>query len=90
MVFVDQLTRRGKPAAGLLADRTHSNWAGLASFVIAAAVSIVLFANQTLYTAPVPKALPAIGDVTFVVGFGLAALLFFALARRPATQPAAS
>jgi NCS1 nucleoside transporter family len=89
VVFVDQWMRRGQPAAHLLADRTHSNWAGLASFVIAAAVSIVLFANQTLYTAPVPKALPAIGDITFLVGFGLAALLFLALARRPAAQPSA-
>jgi NCS1 family nucleobase:cation symporter-1 len=58
--------------------------------VIGAAISIVLFANQALYTAPVPKALPAIGDVTFLVGFAAAGLLFLALARRPVAQSVTS
>ncbi len=80
---MDQFLRRGQQAGHLLEDRTHSNWAGLAAFVLGAAVSIVLFANQTLYTAPVPKVLPAVGDITFLVGFGIAGLLFLALGRRP-------
>ncbi|WP_163513439.1 purine-cytosine permease family protein [Fodinicola acaciae] len=83
IVLVDQWLRRRQPVDHLLDDRTYSNWAGLLSFVAGAAVSIVLFANQKLYVAPVPSVLPAVGDVTFLVGFAVAALLYLALARRP-------
>ena len=40
---------------------------------IAMAVSIWLFANQTKYIGVVPKHTPAFGDLTFEVGFVLAA-----------------
>jgi nucleobase:cation symporter-1, NCS1 family len=46
---------------------------------IAGAVSIYLFANQTGspgYVGLVPKHHPAFGDLTFEVGFVLAALLY--------------
>jgi len=39
-------------------------------------VSIVLFANQTEYVGVLPKHHPALGDLTFEVGFVLAALLY--------------
>lgn len=88
VVLVDQWLRRRRPVVDqLLDDRTYSNWAGLLSFVAGAAVSIVLFANQQLYVAPVPRVLPAIGDITFLVGFAVAALLYLALARRPVPTP---
>jgi hypothetical protein len=43
---------------------------------IAIAVSIWLFANQTDYVGVVPKHHPAFGDLTFEVGFVLAAVLY--------------
>ena len=45
-------------------------------------VSIVLFSNQQLYTGILASAVPAIGDITFEVGFVLAFGLYAAL--RPA------
>jgi nucleobase:cation symporter-1, NCS1 family len=43
---------------------------------IAIGVSIWLFANQTDYVGVLPKHYPALGDLTFEVGFALAALLY--------------
>jgi hypothetical protein len=44
---------------------------------IAMGLSIWLFANQTDYTGVVPQHYPAVGDLTFEVGFVLAALLYW-------------
>jgi NCS1 family nucleobase:cation symporter-1 len=77
--FADQFLRRGKRVDGLLFDRKHNPWAGFAAMAIAGAVSIYLFANQTGspgYVGLVPKHHPAFGDLTFEVGFVLAALLY--------------
>ncbi|WP_091503830.1 purine-cytosine permease family protein [Amycolatopsis sacchari] len=82
VVFADQYLRRGRETAGLLADRSRRGWAGLGAFLVGAVVSIALFANQSLYTGPVPKAVPAIGDITFFVGFALAGGLYAVLGRR--------
>jgi hypothetical protein len=43
---------------------------------IAIGVSIWLFANQTDYVGVVPKHNPGFGDITFEVGFVLAAVLY--------------
>jgi NCS1 family nucleobase:cation symporter-1 len=74
--FADQYLRRGKRVDGFLFDRKHNPWAGFAAMAIAIAVSIYLFANQTDYVGLVPKHVPAFGDITFEVGFVLAALLY--------------
>jgi nucleobase:cation symporter-1, NCS1 family len=74
--FTDQYLRRGKRVAGLLFDRKHNPWAGFAAMAIAGGLSIWLFANQTEYTGPVPSHHPGFGDLTFEVGFVLAALLY--------------
>jgi nucleobase:cation symporter-1, NCS1 family len=77
--FADQFLRRGKRVDGLLFDRKHNPWAGFAAMAIATATSIYLFANQTGspgYVGLVPKHHPAFGDLTFEVGFVLAALLY--------------
>jgi NCS1 nucleoside transporter family len=76
VVFADQFLRRGKRVDGLLFDRRHNPWAGVAAMAISMAVSIWLFANQTDYLGVVPKHHPAFGDLTFEVGFVLAALLY--------------
>jgi nucleobase:cation symporter-1, NCS1 family len=74
--FADQFLRRGKDVAGFLFDRRHNPWAGVAAMAISMGVSIWLFANQTDYVGVLPKHHPAFGDLTFEVGFVLAALLY--------------
>ncbi len=77
--FADQFLRRGKRVDGLLFDRRHNPWAGFAAMAVAAAVSIWLVRQpeRTCYVGIVPKHHPAFGDLTFEVGFVLAALLYW-------------
>jgi nucleobase:cation symporter-1, NCS1 family len=87
--FADQFLRRGKNVAGFLFDRRHNPWAGVAAMAISMGVSIWLFANQTDYVGVLPKHHPAFGDLTFEVGFVLAAVLyavFFRLQRTRTTE----
>ncbi|HVV11828.1 purine-cytosine permease family protein [Amycolatopsis sp.] len=81
VVFVDQFLHRGADAGRLPPEKSRRGWAGVVSFAFGAVASIALFANQSLYTAPVPKAVPAIGDITFFVGFVVAGGLYALLGR---------
>jgi NCS1 family nucleobase:cation symporter-1 len=74
--FTDQFLQRGRRVDGFLFDRKHNPWAGFAAMAIAMAVSIYLFANQLDYIGLVPKHNAHFGDITFEVGFVLAALLY--------------
>ncbi len=74
--FADQILRRGKRVDGFIFDRKHNPWAGFAAMAIAMGVSIYFFANQTDYVGVVPKHNGHFGDITFEVGFVLAALLY--------------
>lgn len=58
-------------------DRAYNSWQGWTAMLIALVVSIGLFADQVIYTGPIPKAIPGIGDLTFEVGFVLAAVLYY-------------
>lgn len=79
VVLVDRLLRRGTAVAPLVVDEVnkYKNWAGPVAFVIATALSIFLFANQAVYVGVVPKAVPEVGDLTPLVGFLVAAGLYF-------------
>jgi len=79
VVLTDQLLRRRSDPTPLLFDRTHTNWSGLLAMVVGMAVSIPLFSNQVAYVGPLAKAYPALGDITFEVGFAVAALVYAAL-----------
>ena len=79
VVFVDRVLRRGTDRSHLYGDTRHVNLAGPISMLVAGVLSIWLFCNQTKYIAPIPKAHPGIGDLTFEVGFVLAAVLYFVL-----------
>ncbi len=74
--LTDQLLRRRRRVDGFLFDRDHRPWAGWVAMAVAMAVSIYYFSNQTEYLGPLPKAHPWLGDVTFEVGFVVAALLY--------------
>ncbi len=94
IVFVDRWLRRGDDEAitAIAQSPTYANWAGPIALVVGMAISIWLFSNQTNYVGPVPSAHPAVGDVTFFVGFvisGLAYALLFRVLRPSLTPPGA-
>jgi NCS1 family nucleobase:cation symporter-1 len=74
VVLTERILSKGKNA-GERALAPKNSWAGVAAFVIATAVSIWGFANQVQYTGPLAKSW-GVGDITAVVGFVLAAVLF--------------
>lgn len=79
VVLLDQWLYRGRDDAPLLADPTHRNWAGPIAMLAGLVGSVALFSNQQLYTGPVPAAAPALGDITPVVGFVVAGVLYLVL-----------
>jgi nucleobase:cation symporter-1, NCS1 family len=81
VVLVDRLLRRGTAIAAFIPDKAkYRNPAGIISLVVAGAISIWLFSNQTFYVGLVAKAAP-IGDLTPLVGFVLAGVLYLILFR---------
>jgi purine-cytosine permease-like protein len=81
VVLVDRYLRRGTDIAGLLTDRTFRNWAGPIAMGVGMVLSIWLFSNQQKYTGLVPAAHPKAGDLTFEVGFVIAAVLYAVLVK---------
>ena len=79
VVLTERILSGGKNA-GERALAPKNSWAGAAAFVIATSFSIWGFAAQVLYTGPIAKSAP-IGDLTAVVGFVLAAVLFALFSR---------
>lgn len=74
VVFADQYLRRGQSVAGFLYDRSYANWpGGLLSFLVGLVVSVVLFSNQAKFVGVIAEAMPQLGDITFFVGFLIAA-----------------
>jgi NCS1 nucleoside transporter family len=86
VVLVDRWLRRGTDIQGLLGDRKYLNWAGPISMALGIVISIWLFSNQTKYQGLIVKDHPGVGDITFEVGFLLAAVSYFVLYK--ATKPA--
>ncbi|MFF4034742.1 purine-cytosine permease family protein [Streptomyces sviceus] len=91
VVLVERWLRARVPqeqSAAHLADRSFTNWPGLAALLIGVAVSVPLFSNQEDYVGYVPEHWPSFGDITPVVGFALSALLYAVLRRRsPLSRP---
>lgn len=81
VVFADQYLRRGQPVAGLLYDRSYSNWPGLLAFGIGLVASVLLFCNQVNFVGYVARAVPQLGDITFFVGFLIAGAGYLLLCR---------
>jgi NCS1 family nucleobase:cation symporter-1 len=81
IVFVDRLLRRNTEISTIVpAHARYRNLAGPIAFVAAVVASIWLFANQYGYfVGIVPNANGGIGDLTAIVGFLLAAILYFIL-----------
>ncbi len=79
VVLTDQLLRRRGDLVGLLYDRAHVSWAGPLAMLVGMAVSIPLFSNQTEYVGYLAKRHPGLGDLTFEVGFVVAAVVYAAV-----------
>jgi NCS1 nucleoside transporter family len=74
--LVDWYLRRGHRVDGFLFDRQHKPLAGWLSMLVGMALSIWLFADQSLYTGLIPSKWPAFGDIAFFVGFLIAGGLY--------------
>jgi NCS1 nucleoside transporter family len=79
VVFVDRWLRRGSKIDRIVDDTRYTNWAGPIAMALGMAISIWLFSNQSKYLAPIPKHHPAIGDITFEVGFVISAVSYYVL-----------
>jgi nucleobase:cation symporter-1, NCS1 family len=73
--FCDQLLRR-HPDEALLFATKRTNWAGPVAMLAGMGISIWLFSNQTEYVGVVPTHYPAVGDLTFEVGFVITAAVY--------------
>ncbi len=89
VVFVDRWLRRRTDSQLLIGDARYVNWAGPVAMLVSGVLAVWLFSNQTDYLAPLPSHVPGLGDLTFEVGFVLAALLYLVLFRitRPKIGP---
>jgi NCS1 family nucleobase:cation symporter-1 len=92
--FTDQfLRRRDRGLADLLYDTGHRNWAGPIAMALGMGISIWLFSKQIEYVGWVPAHHPAVGDLTFEVGFVISAVVYAVLyrwarrRRRPVALP---
>jgi len=92
VVLVDYWLRKGDYGdESMFYDTKYQRWQGVAAMAIGLVVSVGLFANvYSIYTGPIPNGNPGIGDITFIVGFVLAGVLYYAfnMMGRRATSPA--
>ena len=78
VMFVDYFLRKGDYGdESMFFDTHHNRWQGFAAMAIGLVVSVYLFSNNELYLGPIPKGNAAVGDLTFVVGFVLTAVLYY-------------
>ncbi len=90
VILTDYRLRHGRFEEQVFYDRRHTTLAGIAAMLAGIVVSIP-FWNQTLWHGPVVDALPQLGDLSFIVGFVVAGVVYYLLAgRRHAVAEAAA
>src|SRR6185436_16602477 len=79
VMFVDYWMRGGDYGdESLFYDTKRFRWQGVAAMAIGLVVSVYLFANVFgVYIGPIPTNNPDVGDITFIVGFVLTAVLYY-------------
>jgi NCS1 family nucleobase:cation symporter-1 len=77
--FTDQYLRRGHRVDGFLFDTRHNPYAGWVSMLVGIVIAVWLFSNESYYVGVVPSHVPEVGDITFFVGFLVAAGLYAVL-----------
>ena len=79
VVFVDYWLRRGDYGdESIFYNTGYNRWQGVAAMAIGLVVSVYLFSNVFgLYVGPIPNSNPNVGDITFIVGFVITAVLYY-------------
>ncbi|MGH3470864.1 MAG: purine-cytosine permease family protein [Nocardioidaceae bacterium] len=79
VVLTDRIERRGQDIRGLALRSGFHNPRGAIAMFVGMVLSIWLFSNQTEYVGQLVKHHPGLGDITFLVGFVVAAVLYAGL-----------
>jgi NCS1 family nucleobase:cation symporter-1 len=79
VVLLDRYLRRGTVIDDIVVSPSYVNLAGPIAMLLGMVLSIWLFSDQEKYVGVVAKAHPAIGDLTPLVGFAIAAAVYYAL-----------
>src|SRR5579864_807385 len=80
VILTDYWMRRGNFGdEEVFYDVHFQRWVGFIAMAVGLIVSIGLFSNNAIYTGPIPKAVSQIGDITFIVGFVVSAVLYYIL-----------
>jgi nucleobase:cation symporter-1, NCS1 family len=79
VVLVDRWMRGKESFGPILQDKTYTNWAGPIAMVVAMVVSILFFSDQTEFFGFLYRNHTGLGDLTFEVGFVIAAALYYVL-----------
>jgi NCS1 nucleoside transporter family len=79
VVFVDYWLRGGDYGdESIFYNTSYNRWQGFVAMAVGLVVSVYLFANvYPLYVGPIPTNNPDLGDVTFIVGFVISAVLYY-------------
>jgi NCS1 family nucleobase:cation symporter-1 len=79
VVFVDYWLRRGDYGdEEMFYDTRYNRWQGVTAMAIGLVVSVYFFANDFgVYVGPVPNNNANVGDITFIVGFVITAVLYY-------------
>jgi nucleobase:cation symporter-1, NCS1 family len=89
VILTDYWLRRGQFDEREFFDTRHNTIAGVVAMAGGIIISIP-FWNQTLWHGPVVDAFPHLGDLSFIVGFLVASLIYFALSPKRAAFPSTS
>lgn len=79
VVVTDYLIRRGHYAEHEFFDSGRRPWQGLVAMLAGLVVSLPFWNVTGVFIGPIPNTNPAVGDVTFIVGMLVAALVHFLL-----------
>jgi len=79
VVFVDYWLRRGDYGdESMFYNTGYNRWQGVVAMAVGLVIPVWLFANVSpLYVGPIPTNNPGLGDITFVVGFVITAVLYY-------------
>jgi purine-cytosine permease-like protein len=81
VVLVDRWRRQGQDLTRLALKSGFHNPRGAIAMAVGMVVSIWLFSNQTEYVGKLVQHHPGLGDITFLVGFAVSALVYVGLER---------
>src|SRR6266849_3642911 len=92
VVLVDYWMKKGDYGdESVFYNSKYQRWQGVAAMAIGLAVSVYLFANVfSVYTGLIPNGNPGIGDITFIVGFVLTGVLYYAFQTMTGNQATAA